>query len=167
MAIKNLRIHVISITVICAVVIVAYHMFGGGSTYSYENAKLQGDHYIQMDSATWGRNCDPYIEEALKDWKPSQNTDVAHAKPHAAALDNALMPLSALCNGKLTCEFYANSKTIGDEPLERCYKKLNIRYRCYTYDPLIIKEVSQGTHVSLDCRPSQPEGSQSEESPHR
>jgi hypothetical protein len=152
MRIANLKIHLISLGIICGVIILIYSMMDTAKTVD-GTPQLQGDRYIQIDSATWGRNCDPAIDDAIKAWTlPKDPKEAAKAqKPHHAVTDNALLPISNACNGKMDCQFMADTDFIGDEPSEACYKELDLRYRCFHYDRLTVKKYNHGAQVTLDC----------------
>ena len=147
MRITNLKLHALAITIICAVVVVIY--FATQSAAPIAAVQQVSDRYIQLDNATWGRNCDPYVADAVQKWQPKPGD----SKPHLAADNNALSALSALCDGKTACRFAATSSTLGDEPLASCIKQLTLRYRCFATDRLTIKEFGQGETVTLDCAP--------------
>lgn len=152
MHIPNLKFHAVAVSAICAVVVVAYAMMGPpAKTDEQGKPLLRGDRYIQIDSATWGRNCDPYIDQALKTWKPDPAKPTP--RPHRVVEGNALLPVSEICNGKLTCKFSADSEVLRDDPLPSCSKQLALRYRCFAYEPFIAKSVGQHETVTIDCTP--------------
>lgn len=156
MRIKNLRIHLVAIAIVCLVVLVVYAtMHRGGGLRG--GVPVETDRAIQIDSATWGRNCDSAVDDALRTWQPPKTPEefAARPKPHRAIPDNALVALSNRCNGKLTCSFRADSTTMEDDPLPSCFKRLSLRYRCFSYDRLVMKEIEQGEQVTLDCVPKQ------------
>jgi hypothetical protein len=59
--------------------------------------------------------------------------------------------VSQQCNGRITCMFKADVKTLNVDPLHSCFKKLNVRYRCFSYDRLWNLEISQGKNLEIDC----------------
>jgi hypothetical protein len=154
MRINNLKIHLFAISAICAVIIAIFFAMGGDKAPKGPQP-LQGDRYIQIDSSTWGRNCDPYVDEALQKWKP---TTPPTPRPRRAANDNALVAVSNACNGQLKCTFKPTSEWVGDEPLASCSKYLEIRYRCFAYDPLIFMDAGEHDTVVIDCakKPANP-----------
>ena len=158
MPIRNLKTHLVSIAIISAVVIVIYAVFAPHDVKSGTQNQLQGDRYIQIDSASWGVNCNPYIDDALRSWKPSETPALAakNPKPHRVNPDNALAPISNACNGKMTCAFEANPEFFGDDPMTSCPKKLEVRYRCFAFDKLTIKEFNPGGEVRIDCTEATP-----------
>ena len=150
MRINNLKTHLVAITLICLVIIGLYFLLGGDKTPKGPQP-LQGDRYIQIDSATWGKNCDPYVDEALKKIPTVDLSKPISTRPHHAAINNALLAISTACNGHLRCNFEPTTALIGDEPLANCFKHLEIRYRCFAYDHLVSLDVGQHDNVLIDC----------------
>ena len=147
MRINNIKIHLVAIAAICTVITVTFFLMGGDQTP--KGPPTRGNRYIQIDSATWGRDCDPYVVEALKKWSPLQKPPTP--RPRSAVNNNALPAVKAACNDKLTCRFIATSDWVGDEPLASCFKRIVIRYRCFAYDPLTVIDAGQNDAVSIDC----------------
>lgn len=149
---KHLKFHAAALGAICILIVLLYLLFGPEKAGPVE--EIVGDRFIQIDNATWGKNCDPYVETALKNWTlPAQSDPAKPAKkPVAAVHNNALTTISALCNGKLSCRVLADTATFKIDPLETCFKRLTVGYRCFTFDRLWNVEVSQGANLDLNCR---------------
>lgn len=150
----NYKFHAIAIGGICAAITVLYIFIGPKAPVPMPEGP-QGDRYIQIDSATWGEECNTYIQEALNHppvpEKDADGKTVVLPTPILVQPNNVLPLVSNLCNGKLACEITPTSKTLALEPLATCYKKLVIRYRCYAYDRLWDLTIEQGKPAKIDC----------------
>ncbi|MEJ0009862.1 MAG: hypothetical protein WDN72_04635 [Alphaproteobacteria bacterium] len=157
---RNWRTHAIAIGSICVLVLALYFVFGPKKQAAVIVQTI-GDRYIQIYTATWGRNCNDSIDQynqelAQHGFHPATNTTgntaAAPVKPLAhVAADNVLGAVGTACDHQLTCKLTADSKTLGVEPIVSCFKHLAVGYRCYTYDKLSKLEVSQGDTLSIDC----------------
>ncbi len=149
---SHLKFHITAITAICAVVIVVYTAINPKHSTNVP-AQPGSDRHITIDNATWGRNCDPYIEEAQANWHLPAMGDktTATPRPEKAALNNALDAVGAACNGQLACHLNITSDTMKTEPLASCYKRLTVGYRCFSIDRLWTLEVNQGADLVIDC----------------
>ena len=118
----------------------------------------QSSHAIEVYQATWGLRCNDEITRALqrRQFAPVEKDEkgqVIPPKPLALVQpNNVLSPVSEACNGKLACQIDASPERLGVDPLESCYKELNVQYRCFTYDRLQIAKAEQGTTLTIDCR---------------
>lgn len=151
MRIPNLRLHATSLGIICAAITVVYFIFAPHE--SKVDTRLHGDRYIQIDSASWGLNCNPYVDDALRQWTPSDDPENPSPKPHLAMENNALSAVSEACNGKLSCKFTPTPRSVGDDPLLNCPKILAVRYRCFTFDKLNSEEFRASDDLEIDCTP--------------
>ena len=155
----NYKFHGIAIACICAVVTLIYFLTAP-KTVVPVSPELQGDRYIQIYSATWGADCNSSIEQAnaqLQTAPPEKDKNgngIVKKPVELVKPDNALAAVSKLCNGRLTCELKPDSDLLGIEPLASCYKKLELRYRCFAYDRLWSMSVDQGKPVKIDCNPN-------------
>lgn len=158
--IKNAKFHATAISIIIAVVIVLYMLIGPSTAPQQDaNAPLpENARYIRIASATWGKNCNPTIADELvaRSSKPpakDEKGNIIQQKQlmHVAA-DNVLSQVKSLCDGKLTCEVPATVAAMaGVDPLESCFKRLAINYRCARLDAVSSKEVDQEQSIQIDC----------------
>ena len=159
--VKNIKFHAIAISIISVVIIVLYMAIGPKPTAQPDaNAALNpAGHYVRIAGATWGQNCDPFIDEALRTQQATPIVTDASGKPVPlkplahVSVNNVLPTVKRICDGKMGCEVLANSDILGTEPLEACYKRLVIQYRCFDLDRVTSKEVDQGQLVKIDCTP--------------
>ena len=153
---RNYKFHVIALSAICGLIIVVYiTMLPKATTQSAgDNANQR---MIQIESATWGDNCNSVIQKELQDrqFKPAPRDakgNLIEQKPLALVeRNNVLTFISNACNGKLQCEVPTTSATLGVEPLASCSKHLKVGYRCFTYDMLQISDVGQSDVLKINC----------------
>ncbi len=161
------RQHVIAISTICVVITVIFFAMQPKKVLPQAQPQLMGDRYIQIYSATWGENCNRYIDDALARPLPPKRDEkgnlIEQKLPQRVATDNALDVLNTLCNGKLTCSVTANRTTLGFDPLESCFKELVVSYRCFTLDRLWSTTTRQSDTLQIDCREKKPEDTQPSE----
>ncbi|MFM9889775.1 MAG: hypothetical protein ACKVOE_03890 [Rickettsiales bacterium] len=151
---RNYRFHAIAIAIISVVIIGVYFITKPKPVAAVADQPLLGDRYIQVYGATWGEECNPYIDANAAN-TPMKKDDkgmlIAPTLPQRVELDNVLPVISDACNGKLTCTMPINSKSMGVEPMESCFKQLKVSYRCYAYDRLWNVTVRQGEKLTIDC----------------
>lgn len=120
-----------------------------------DSSQVMGDRYITIYSATWGENCNQFIEQAAANPQPLKTTAqgeiIPQQLPNRIVPDNVLQAVSNACNGKLTCRVTVNSATLGVEPLGTCFKELKLSYRCYTLDRLWPITLRQNDVLNIDC----------------
>ena len=153
---KNLKFHIIAISIICVLVVLLAQIFGPSHNAVTQAAPI-GDRYVRVVSATWGLNCNPFIEEAkrLRETsalpKDAQGNVIAQPPMKEMELDNILGNVKTMCDGKLTCQVMATSEVVGLDPMESCFKKLSLNYRCFELDRLHTTETNQGEMLKIDC----------------
>ena len=156
---KNLKFHAIAITAICLIIIALYSVMGvNESAPQIEPTPQHGDRQITIDSATWGENCNDEIDRALAERaNASLPTDTSgnHISPEKITkiLANNMLPfIGNACNGKFVCEVFADTKTLGINPMDGCYKNLVVSYRCFDFDRLTTLTIPQGDDLKINCR---------------
>jgi hypothetical protein len=154
---RNYKFHAIALSTICALIIGLYvAMMPPAPPPTADNGGAN-DRFIQIDSATWGIGCNPYIAKELQDrqFKPvqrDQKGDIVAQKPIALVEANNVLPIiSAACDGKPKCEILATSSSLGVEPMASCSKQLKVGYRCFSYDRLHLVDISQSNTLKIDC----------------
>lgn len=149
---KHMKFHLAAIAAICVLIVILYMLFGPKK--AGPAVEVVGDRFIQIDNATWGKNCDPFVDQALAEWRlpATGSKEAATPRPEQAQYNNVLSLISAECNGKLSCRVLATSDVMKVEPLKSCYKRLTVGYRCFTYDRLWTADIGQGDLLELDCR---------------
>lgn len=107
--------------------------------------------------ATWGKNCNPRIEEAMQYAAPAGPRPIipdasAPVKLPLAPVshNNVLDTVKKLCADQMTCTFTADSLTLG-ELLPSCPNQLEIRYYCTEAERVRSVNFNQGGTVTLDC----------------
>lgn len=147
---KHLKFHATAIAAICGIIIVLFMLFGPKGTSTTD--EVVGDRYITIDNATWGKNCDMYVRQALASYiPPAPGTADAPPKPAYAQYNNALPALREQCDHHLKCSFMLNSANLKVDPLPSCFKRLTVGYRCFSYDRLHKAELGQGEMLTIDC----------------
>lgn len=155
----SLRFHAIAVAAISTVIIAVFYLTQPSSA---EKKTIDPDQFseraVEIYSATWGMNCNPYIEEAIRRQAatPAPADASGSSKPAKPLQDvttnNVLDVVSGLCNGRVRCDLTATAEAMGGlDPLGSCYKQLDVSYRCFTYDQLWNVTVEQGKTLRLDC----------------
>ena len=147
---KHLKFHAAALTAICSLIVVLYVLLGPKDTGPAE--EVIGDRFVTIDNATWGKNCDPYIQSAINDWRMPAPGEKGLPKPAYAQYNNARDVIRSQCDHKLSCNVLATSDTLGVEPLQACAKRLTVAYRCFQFDRLNTVETAQGATLQIDCR---------------
>ncbi|MES2983909.1 MAG: hypothetical protein V4735_01830 [Pseudomonadota bacterium] len=158
----NYKFHAMAISTLCVVITVLYFLIGPKPEVPADQQPV-GSRYITIYSATWGENCNEAIQQTLaarthiplnkdKD-KDADGNPIEHEKLQKVLPNNALSAMSALCNGKLSCNMRVDSETIGFDPMMSCFKKLQVSYRCYSYDRLISQSLNDGDTLAMNCAP--------------
>lgn len=118
-----------------------------------------GDVYIRIDQAHWGYNCNAQYRSYMRRARLGTNGDKAAttgttgnapAKPQPVLQNNVLSLVGKLCDVKTECKFTADSLTLGN-PYANCFKELDIRWRCFSYDRLHSATISEGEPVEISC----------------
>lgn len=146
---SRLKFHLIAIVSICVVITATYFLLASEQQAA---PVVQSTTAIAIDHATWGKNCDRYIEQGIEAWVPPKPGEKGMPKPAYAKHNNALPALQKACDGKLTCSVTATSDKLDAEPMTNCAKRLIVGYRCFKFDRLHITEVAQGNSLSISCR---------------
>ncbi len=147
-----------ALTIICALIVVLYVIIDPNKPPPGPS-QVAGDRFIQIYTASWGENCNSFIEQENLNrqqlrlqQKVANDTADASLKPLPRInSDNVLSVLGARCNGKLDCTFYVTSEELKIEPLASCFKQLVIGYRCFAYDRLWTHTINQGENITIDC----------------
>ena len=151
---KNLKFHVIAISLICVIIAVIYQLTGANAPAP---AAQGNGRSIRIHSATWGLNCNSYIltakqAQANAPLKKDARGQIIPGKPlQPVVLNNVLDTVKKLCEGKPVCEFFTSNEALGLDPVEGCFKKLDVQYRCFTSDRLTITQANQGELLKLNC----------------
>lgn len=152
----RLKFHLIAITAISLIVLVLYRLIGPAQPVAAPSALATGQ-YVHVISASWGLNCNPDIEETLRERAnaPLPTDEHGNVVPHEPlslmARDNVLATAQAICHGKPACEIFASNGMLKLDPIARCFKKLDLSYRCFEMDKLHITQTDQGELLKLDC----------------
>lgn len=161
--VRNWKFHAVALSTICAVITGAYFLFTPAPPPPAADPNTVGDRAIEIYSATWGMECNPYIKEQIDNQKAQPlpkagETADGHTQQQLVTRDNALMKVGELCNAKNTCTLMPTNETLGLSVLNSCGKKLEITYRCYSYDRLWPLTIGQGETKKIDCNeaPSTP-----------
>lgn len=108
--------------------------------------------------ATWGRNCNPQIADAML--QEPQRYEARPAVPDPSAPqqkplaqvqhNNVLDAVKKLCDGQETCVIEANTETLG-QILPTCQSKLEVQFYCKETERVRKRSVNQGQSLTLDC----------------
>lgn len=106
--------------------------------------------------------CNPYIQQELdrRQKVPADKDEsgkvVARPVITLVTTNNVLPTISGLCDGKLSCDISANSEFLASEPSKNCFKKLEIGYRCFSFDRLRSMTTEQDKTNRIDCEKDAP-----------
>jgi hypothetical protein len=158
--IHNWRIHAVAISIITAVIYLLFLIINPNSGEN-ETATFSGTHYVQINSASLGYDCNRYLNRAIKEASEQREKLPKHERksiviPKAIPRNNALPVISELCNGREICQFRVNRQTIPVITLKDCENKLELSYRCFEIDRLHTLTINQGDDATLDCRVKTP-----------
>ncbi len=149
----NLKLHLIVSTVFLLLIFGALSYFSTTQAPPSTPAPVTSDRFIQIARATWGENCNSYIQSV------QQQVEMGKVKGPAPTLirrDNALRSVSTLCNGKEQCQFAARPQALGFDPVANCQKQMVVEYRCFVSDRSHEAITEDGATVLIDC--TQPQG---------
>lgn len=160
---RHYRIHAIAITIICLVIIGVYFLTRPKPIPAIVSQPQLGDRYIQIFSATWGEECNPYIEHNAANMSMKKDENgmlIVPERPTPVEVNNVLPALSKACNRKLSCNLFVNSNNLNAEPMESCFKQLKVSYRCFAFDRLWSVTAQQGGTLHIDCNETAQQPSQ-------
>jgi hypothetical protein len=165
---SRMKFHLIAITAICLTVVVVFSMRKPPEE-AVSQAHSLSSQFIIIHSATWGMNCNQMVAQTIEEHKllaekaakqppataanaPAKQA-VAPVKPTMAQENNALMALTNLCNNKEKCTFKPTGELFGTLGV-RCYKDLEIAYRCFEVDRIRYASGEEDKDITIDCSPS-------------
>lgn len=109
---------------------------------------------LRIQSASWGLNCnslyDLYRQRAASS-TPDPAQEVNTAPPVRISVNNVLEKVKGLCDAQEQCTLEATSSAMG-EIFSDCSKELEVTWRCFNYDKLHTKKVSNGDTIEIDCK---------------
>ena len=154
------KFHAIALLIICGVITGMYFALAPKPPAPVDTS-VHGDRYIEIYSATWGRDCNNMIQQEINNPTPTPPPFEGEEQPpeqpvkreplKLVVTNNVLTAVGEKCNGNLTCTVLADSNWLGSEPLAACFKKLEVSYRCYQYDRLWSMKLEQGKDGTIDC----------------
>jgi hypothetical protein len=160
---KNMKFHAIAIGSICLIITVLFLVMGPKEAAAPVDPNTpSGDRYIRIYSATYGQNCNPDITRLRSEPVKLNDDGTMPELPQLVQRDNALLALSSLCDGRLSCTTTLSDEALKVDPVPRCYKQLKLSYRCYTIDRLWAKEFNQGDTLTIDCHEGAEGGEQAQ-----
>jgi len=165
---NRMKFHLLAITTICITVILVFNT--KKPPEQAPQAEPLSSRFVIVHSASWGLNCNGLIQQAIEEYKTSEKKPVAPAaagqpaatpapEPTLAKENNAIMAMTDLCTNKVTCTFQATEALFGRLGV-RCFKNMEIGYRCFEFDRIRYAEGKQDKEITLDC--SEPENAASD-----
>jgi hypothetical protein len=151
----NYKTHALAISVISAVIVVIYIIVSPKTAPPIELKPT--NRYVRIMSATWGENCNLFIEEANAKKasqglaKDEHGNAIPTTQLKKVMPDNALEAVKGFCEGRIYCESAIKSATLGIEPAATCFKKLDVTYRCFDVDRLHTLSIDQNESLTIDC----------------
>jgi hypothetical protein len=145
----NLKVHLAVIGVMTLALVGGYSMLHKTPQDTAQNA-VKGDHYIRIVHAHWGLNCNKAIQESLRSLTPTSGDAAQAEKPKLVEPNNALSILQQQCERHAECNVPLRPVLLGN-PSKQCIKQLDIGWRCFSYDKLQTKTLSEGQTLSIQC----------------
>lgn len=97
---------------------------------------------IQIENASYGLNCNQ---------QKTSSDPYAQSGPKKIEKNNVLSAVSAQCTGKVSCSFAVDPTVLGLDPAPGCGKKLDVDYRCFSYDRPWKASGDDFETMSIDC----------------
>lgn len=144
----NLKLHLIVSAIFLALIFGALSYFSTTQAPPSAPTPITSDRFIQIARATWGENCNGYIQSAQEQVRMGKSKDPA---PALVRRDNALRVVSSLCNGKEQCQFATDPVSLGFDPIASCDKEMVVEYRCFVSDRSHEVRAEGGASVLIDC----------------
>lgn len=144
----NIKFHLITVSLFVLLIFGAVMLFSSDTFKGSDPVSIAEDRFIQIKSATWGKNCNAYLQTLHDEARKNQAAD---APPPLIRNDNALRLVSSFCNAKESCTFTLNETTMGFDPAPTCAKNIEIEYRCFVTDLAHKTTVNQGYSVYINC----------------
>ncbi len=144
----SFKIHLIIVSAIIVVVYAAWQMMASAPPQVVQQGAPASAYSIIVAHASWGLNC--HYRTA------TQSVDEAYGTGAKNKLreDNALVAVSAWCNGKPLCEIPLTPEALGEDPAPECSsKELHVEYRCFSYDRAWDARATSGKLV-INCEKS-------------
>jgi hypothetical protein len=146
---RRIKVHATAVISIIVIITLLYLLFGPRAQVE-DTGMATGDRYIQFYSADWGLNCNKEIVDAQR--RNALTPPAPGQQPLKPSLpNNALPAVSALCDGRLNCTFFATDANLVKINYDNCYKNFKASYRCFETDRLRKIESEQGASISVDC----------------
>lgn len=144
----NLKLHIIVSVIFLLLIFGALSYFSASNQPAATPPSITSDRFIQVSRATWGENCNPYIESARQQVRMGKAQGPA---PEMVRRDNALRAVSTLCNNLEQCQFSLSLEGLGFDPVAECNKEFSMEYRCFLSDRNHKIVGEDGDTVLVDC----------------
>lgn len=149
----KMKFHLIAVVLIVLIVSIVHSMMKPEALAPRIVTVVQYNPIIV--DATWGRNCNPRIQQALAQMPagprpimPDEAT--ASGRPSLVSHNNVLDKVKELCANTDVCSFKANDQTLGPI-LSGCQAQLEIRYYCTEAERVRSTTATYNRDVKLDC----------------
>jgi len=149
-----MKFHAIAVGIICVLIVILYLIIVPDEVAPYDPDEATGNRFVQIVDATWGMNCNPEITRLRKLGHRTTGEGKSQRPLDLVTLNNAIYPVTELCNNKIKCNILATNDTMQADPLSACYKQLVVGYRCFSVDRKWTKKTDQGTIMTIDCSPN-------------
>jgi len=151
----SFKTHLLIVSVIIMVIYLIWDWSRSGPEPAAAVDNGQPSYTITVNHASWGLNCPVIVGNVLDKAyeKKAASEEAQHPK-----MDNALQIVSGICNGSPTCLITVSDETFPDMAPPDCTdKKLEIEYRCFSYDRPWHAEANSATGMlTLDCSDKAP-----------
>ena len=144
----NLKLHILATVAFLVLIFGALTIFNAINRPSAGPTPITEDRFIQIKSATWGENCDPFLENKRSDMIRKHSSEPL-SEP--IRKDNALRLVSSLCNGKERCQVTLTEKAMQYDPAPNCAKNMEIEFRCFLTDTAHKARADYSDALTIDC----------------
>lgn len=144
----NLKLHILATIAFLALIFGALMLFSVTKESDTSPTPITEDRFIQIKTATWGENCNPFLENKRSDMMQKHSKDPL---PELVRKDNALRHASTLCNGKESCQITLTEKAMQFDPAPNCAKDIEIEFRCFLTDIAHKTRADYSYTLNIDC----------------
>jgi hypothetical protein len=143
------KIHLLIVSFIIGVVFLSWKWMSEIPQVSPQVASPSSAYSIIIAHASWGLNCRIRPSAAA-----AGDAYAGGSSSNPLRIDNVLVAVSEMCNGKVECSVPVSAQALGKDPAPECSEKmLDIEYRCFSYDRPWNAKGSSG-NVAISCNRS-------------
>ncbi|MFO1241974.1 MAG: hypothetical protein U1E36_02045 [Rickettsiales bacterium] len=148
------RMHLIAVGVILLIALIGLFASGmisfGGADKADSNDSV--DDVLITVGATWGENCNDYIESMNENPSRDEDGNILSEKMVPVKKDNVLRRVASMCDTRAACAFPVGTEILGPDPAPGCTKALIIDYRCGEMGATQRITAYSGSGLEISCK---------------